>query len=283
MTEPVKDLDENHLIAERRAKLAQLREQGMAFPNDFRRAQLAGELHAAQGEATAEQLEAAAITVTVAGRMMAKRVMGKASFATIADPTGSIQLFLQAAALAESYEQFKGWDVGDTLGATGQLFRTRTGELSVRVTHLRLLVKSLRPLPDKWHGLADTDTRYRQRYVDLIMNADSRAVFVARTRIVRQLRVELDGRGFMEVETPMMQPIPGGVRQRGPSSPITTRWTCRCTCAWRRSCTSSDWWSADSSGCTRSTAISATKGCPRGTTPSSRCWSFTGHMPTTTT
>jgi lysyl-tRNA synthetase, class II len=214
MTEPVKETDENHLIAERRAKLAQLREHGVAFPNDFRRAHLAGELHAAHGAATAEQLEAAAITVTVAGRMMAKRVMGKASFATIADPSGSIQLFLQAASLAESYERFKAWDVGDTLGATGQLFRTRTGELSVRVTQLRLLVKSLRPLPDKWHGLADTDTRYRQRYVDLIMNPQSRAVFAARTRIVRQLRVELDGRGFMEVETPMMQPIPGGATAR---------------------------------------------------------------------
>jgi lysyl-tRNA synthetase, class II len=146
--------------------------------------------------------------------MMAKRIMGKASFATIADPSGSIQLFLQAASLPDIYEQFKGWDVGDTLGATGQLFRTRTGELSVRVTQLRLLVKSLRPLPDKWHGLADTDTRYRQRYVDLIVSAESRAVFAARTRIVRQLRVELDGRGFMEVETPMMQPIPGGATAR---------------------------------------------------------------------
>jgi lysyl-tRNA synthetase, class II len=213
MTEP-DGPDENHLIAERRAKLAQLRAQGVAFPNDFRRVHQAGELHAAHDHESAEQLEALSMAVTVAGRMMAKRIMGKASFATIADPSGSIQLFLQSAALPDSYEQFKGWDVGDTLGATGQLFRTRTGELSVRVTQLRLLVKSLRPLPDKWHGLADTDTRYRQRYVDLIMNPDSRAVFAARTRIVRQLRVELDGRGFMEVETPMMQPIPGGATAR---------------------------------------------------------------------
>jgi lysyl-tRNA synthetase class 2 len=146
--------------------------------------------------------------------MMAKRVMGKASFATITDPTGRIQLFLQSASLPDVYEAFKGWDVGDVLGASGTLFRTRTGELSVKVTSLRLLVKSLRPLPDKWHGLADVDTRYRQRYVDLIVNDDSRKVFEARTRIVRALRAVLDGKGFMEVETPMMQPIPGGASAR---------------------------------------------------------------------
>jgi lysyl-tRNA synthetase class 2 len=156
----------------------------------------------------------AGTSVTVAGRMLSKRVMGKASFATLADPTGRIQLFLQATSLPEVYDHFKGWDVGDTLGASGTLFRTRTGELSVKVTALRLLAKSLRPLPDKWHGLADTDTRYRQRYVDLIVNDEARAVFVARTKIVRALRAELDGRGFMEVETPMMQPIPGGAAAR---------------------------------------------------------------------
>jgi lysyl-tRNA synthetase, class II len=210
--------DENHLIAERRAKLAPLRAQGVAFPNDFRRTHLAGELHAVHEQSSAGQLEEQGIEVTVAGRMMAKRVMGKASFATLADPSGSIQLFLQAASLPESYDAFKSWDIGDIVGATGPLFRTRTGELSVRVTSARLLVKSLRPLPDKWHGLADTDTRYRQRYVDLIMNEASRAVFAARTSIVRQLRTELDSRGFMEVETPMMQPIPGGATAR----PFTT-------------------------------------------------------------
>jgi lysyl-tRNA synthetase class 2 len=206
--------DENKLIAERRAKLAAIREQGIAFPNDFRRDSYAGDLQRGHATATAEQLEAQAIPVTVAGRMMAKRVMGKASFATISDPTGRIQLFLQSASLADAYEAFKGWDVGDVLGASGTLFRTRTGELSVKVTSLRLLVKSLRPLPDKWHGLADVDTRYRQRYVDLIVNDDSRKVFEARTRIVRALRAVLDGRGFMEVETPMMQPIPGGASAR---------------------------------------------------------------------
>jgi lysyl-tRNA synthetase, class II len=215
--------DENKLIAERRAKLAAIREQASlaktsAFPNDFRRGELAGDLHAAHGASSAEQLEQSGICVTIAGRMLAKRVMGKASFATIADPSGRIQLFLQLTALPEIYDQFKGWDVGDTVGASGTLFRTRTGELSVKVTSLRLLTKSLRPLPDKWHGLADTDTRYRQRYVDLIVNEESRAVFVARTKIVRAMRAELDGRGFMEVETPMMQPIPGGAAAR----PFTT-------------------------------------------------------------
>jgi lysyl-tRNA synthetase class 2 len=206
--------DENKLIAERRAKLAAIRERGIAFPNDFRRTHHAGELQSTHATATAEELEASAIPVTVAGRMMAKRVMGKASFATIADPSGRIQLFLQGAALGESYEQFKGWDVGDIVGAQGTLFRTRTGELSVKVAGLRLLTKSLRPLPDKWHGLTDVDTRYRQRYVDLIVNEESRAVFAARTRVVRALRAELDARGFMEVETPMMQPIPGGAAAR---------------------------------------------------------------------
>jgi lysyl-tRNA synthetase, class II len=214
MSENESAVDENRLIAERRAKLAQQREKGIAFPNDFRRLHLAGELHAAHGGKTDEELVAQQIKVVVAGRMMAKRVMGKASFATIADPSGRIQLFLQSAALGDAYDAFKGWDVGDTLGAEGELFRTRTGELSVKVTALRLLVKSLRPLPDKWHGLADTDTRYRQRYVDLIVNDEARKVFVSRTRLVSKLREVLDRLEFMEVETPMMQPIPGGAAAR---------------------------------------------------------------------
>ncbi|MGB8328025.1 MAG: lysine--tRNA ligase, partial [Steroidobacteraceae bacterium] len=149
---------------------------------------------------------------------MFKRVMGKASFAKLADRSGQIQLFLQEAALGPAYAAFKGYDVGDILGAQGLLFRTRTGELSVRVESLRLLVKSLRPLPDKWHGLADIDTRYRQRYVDLIMNDAAREVFRTRTRIVRYLRDFLDALDFMEVETPMLQPIPGGAAAR----PFTT-------------------------------------------------------------
>jgi lysyl-tRNA synthetase class 2 len=206
--------DENKLIADRRAKLSELRTQGIAFPNDFRRDHIAAQLHAEYGGRDADWFEANAVPVSVAGRMMAKRVMGKASFATLADRSGRIQLFLQAAALDEVYDAFKGWDIGDTLGAEGMLFRTRTGELSVRVSSLRLLVKSLRPLPDKWHGLSDTDTRYRQRYVDLIVNESSREVFRTRTRIVRYLREYLDKLDFMEVETPMMQPIPGGAAAR---------------------------------------------------------------------
>jgi lysyl-tRNA synthetase class 2 len=209
--------DENKLIAERRAKLAELRRgahSGGAFPNDFRRDALAGELLAAYGERSGEWLEANPTRVHVGGRLMFKRVMGKASFAKIADRTGQIQLYLQQETLGPVYEAFKGWDVGDILGASGLLFRTRTGELSVRADTLRLLVKSLRPLPDKWHGLADTETRYRRRYVDLIMSDASREVFRARARVVRYLRDFLDALDFLEVETPMMQPIPGGAAAR---------------------------------------------------------------------
>jgi lysyl-tRNA synthetase class 2 len=206
--------DENRLIAERRAKLATLRAQGPAFPNDFRRDALAADLLATYAERDAAWLEENPVTVRVGGRMMFKRVMGKASFAKLADRSGAIQLFLQESALGAAYEAFKGYDVGDILGARGPLFRTKTGELSVRVTGLRLLVKSLRPLPDKWHGLADTETRYRQRYVDLVMNEASRAVFRTRSRIVRYLRDALEALDFLEVETPMMQPIPGGAAAR---------------------------------------------------------------------
>jgi lysyl-tRNA synthetase, class II len=206
--------DENKLIAERRAKLAALRGAGVAFPNDFRRDALAGQLHEAYGEKSGEWLDANPTRVRVGGRLMIRRDMGKASFAKIADRTGQIQLFLQQEALGPAYEAFKGWDVGDFVGASGVLFRTRAGELSVRVDALRLLVKSLRPLPDKWHGLADTETRYRQRYVDLIVNEASRNAFRTRTRIVRYLRDFLDALDFLEVETPMMQPIPGGATAR---------------------------------------------------------------------
>jgi lysyl-tRNA synthetase class 2 len=208
------DNDENHLIAERRAKLAKLRERGIAFPNDFRRNALAGDLLTAYGERSAEALEAAAIRVSVAGRMRAKRVMGKASFVKLEDSSGAIQIFLQHSALGETYDEFKSWDVGDVIGAEGVLFRTKTNELSVRADKIRLLTKSLRPLPDKWHGIADTEMRYRRRYVDLIMNEESRRVFEMRTAIVRYLRAFLDSRGFLEVETPMLHPIPGGAAAR---------------------------------------------------------------------
>jgi lysyl-tRNA synthetase class 2 len=206
--------DENKLIAERRAKLHELRTLGGAYPNDFRRDALAGQLHDAFGARSDEWLAANPTQVKVGGRLLFKRVMGKASFAKIADRTGQIQLFLQADSLGADYEAFKGWDVGDVIGASGVLFRTKTGELSVRVQAVRLLVKSLRPLPDKWHGLADTETRYRQRYVDLIVSEQSRSVFRTRTRIIRYLRDFLDSLDFLEVETPMMQPIPGGATAR---------------------------------------------------------------------
>jgi lysyl-tRNA synthetase class 2 len=213
--------DENSLIAERRAKLSALRGQGVAFPNDFVRADYAGDLQAEFADKetwTAEKLEALDRRVALAGRLMAKRVMGKASFAQVQDMSGRIQLYLQGADLGEAYEAFKGWDVGDIVAVQGGLTRTRTGELSVKATSLRLLTKSLRPLPDKFHGLADVEQRYRMRYVDLVMNPEAREVFVQRSRIVSAMRAWLDARRFLEVETPMMHYIPGGATAK----PFTT-------------------------------------------------------------
>jgi lysyl-tRNA synthetase class 2 len=206
-------IDENQLIAERRSKLRAIREQGIAFPNDFRREDLAGDLQAEYADKeqwTAEALEALGRRVALAGRMLLKRVMGKASFVQVQDLSGRIQLYLQANELGEAYEAFKHWDIGDIVGCIGTLTRTRTGELSVKATSLRLLTKSLRPLPDKFHGLSDVEQRYRQRYVDLIVNPEAREVFIKRSRIVRAIRAFMDARGFLEVETPMMHYIPGG-------------------------------------------------------------------------
>ncbi|TDK23405.1 lysine--tRNA ligase [Luteimonas aestuarii] len=216
-SQPQAHADENALIAERRAKLSALRGQGVAFPNDFRRHDHAGDLQAEFDSAerwTGEALEAEGRRVTVAGRMLAKRVMGKAAFAQIQDVTGRIQLFLQSAALGERYDAFKGWDVGDIIAAEGTLMRTKTGELSVKAGSLRLLTKSLRPLPDKWHGLADVEQRYRQRYVDLVVSPEAREVFVKRSRIIAAIRRWLDARRFLEVETPMMHYIAGGAAAR---------------------------------------------------------------------
>ena len=214
MTDQIQD--ENKLIAQRRAKLAELREQGPAFPNDFRRNVVAGELHAEYGDRDGEALEAEGIRVRVAGRLMSRRVMGKASFAHLQDMSGRIQLFVQRDALAEGeYQRFKrDLDVGDIIGAEGLLFRTRTGELSVKCEEVRLLTKSLRPLPEKFHGLTDQEARYRQRYLDLIMNECSRDTFRVRTQVVQFMRNYLNGRSFLEVETPMMQVIPGGATAR---------------------------------------------------------------------
>jgi lysyl-tRNA synthetase, class II len=209
------ELDENRLIAQRRDKLSALREAGSAYPNDFRRDALAADLHTRHDDADPEELQAAAIEVAVAGRMLGKRVMGKASFATLRDMTGDIQLFVQRDALPEGvYPAFKQWDLGDVLGARGTLFKTRTGELSIQVQELRLLTKSLRPLPEKFHGLSDLETRYRQRYVDLITSEETRALFRRRTRIIQYIRDYFTGAGFLEVETPMMQAIPGGATAR---------------------------------------------------------------------
>ena len=208
-------IDENRLIAERREKLNALREQGIAFPNDFKVDSFAGDLQdefADKETHTPETIEAAARRVSVAGRMMLKRGQGKVSFVQIQDQTGRIQLFIHQGTLGETYEAFKGWDVGDIVGAEGVLMRTKTGELSVRVDKLRLLTKSLRPLPDKFHGLADVEQRYRQRYVDLIVTEEARRTFVLRSRIIGYMRqwLEAPTRRFMEVETPMMHLIPGG-------------------------------------------------------------------------
>ncbi|MGD8482854.1 MAG: OB-fold nucleic acid binding domain-containing protein, partial [Gammaproteobacteria bacterium] len=194
--------EENPLVAERRRKLDALRAEGQAFPNDFRKNAQADELHGAFGDWDPERFETEEVRVAVAGRIMAKRVMGKASFVRLQDMTGSIQLFLSRDELPQGiYQQFKSWDIGDIVGAEGTMFKTRTGELSVRADKLLLLTKSLRPLPEKYHGLSDTETRYRQRYVDLIMNEDSRRVFEMRTRMIRFMRDYLDARGFREVET----------------------------------------------------------------------------------
>ncbi len=207
--------DENEQIALRRQKLAELRAQGVAFPNDFRRNVVAGELHAEYGEKDGAELEARNVRVKVAGRMMTRRIMGKASFCHLQDMSGQIQLYVTRDALGEkAYEEFKKWDIGDILGAEGTLFKTKTGELSVKADGVRLLAKSLRPLPEKYHGLTDTETRYRQRYLDLIMNEVARNTFRVRTRIVNYIRDFLNMRQFLEVETPMMQAIPGGATAR---------------------------------------------------------------------
>jgi lysyl-tRNA synthetase class 2 len=207
--------DENSLIAQRRAKLDALRAEGNAFPNDFRRNAVAGELHAEYDDRENDTLEAEPVRVKVAGRMMAKRVMGKASFVQLQDMSGRIQLFLQRDALPDGvYQAFKGWDVGDIIGAEGALFKTKTGELSVRTESIHMLTKSLRPLPEKFHGLADMEIRYRQRYVDLIMNDVSRKTFRMRSHIVQYIREYLNKLDYLEVETPMMQAIPGGATAR---------------------------------------------------------------------
>ena len=215
MTEERQPQDENQIIAERRAKLAALRAAGQPFPNDFVRDALAADLHTAHDAEANEMLEPKRIRVAVAGRMMLKRVMGKACFATLQDVSGRIQLYVTLDGVGEqALDAFKHWDLGDIVGASGTLFKTKTGELSVKCDAVRLLSKSLRPLPEKFHGMTDTEQRYRQRYVDLITNPQSRDVFVKRSQIVQAIREFFVARGYLEVETPMMHPIPGGAAAR---------------------------------------------------------------------
>ena len=205
----------NKIIEERRAKLAALRAAGNAFPNDYKREHLAELLIENYEAAEGKALAAAAVPVSVGGRIMFKRVMGKASFASIQDMSGRIQLYISDDDTgADAHEAFKHYDIGDIIGAEGTLFKTQKGELSVRVKKLRLLTKSLRPLPEKFHGLTDQEMKYRQRYVDLIMNEDTRRTFVQRSRIIQAIRDLMHTRRFLEVETPMMQPIPGGASAR---------------------------------------------------------------------
>ncbi len=207
--------DENHIIAERRAKLAKWRETGHAYPNDFVRKDFFGDIRERFAETTTEELEANPHHVAVSGRMMLKRVMGKASFATVRDGSGTMQYFLSPSEMGEeAYEMFKGLDIGDIVAAEGVVFRTKRGELSIRVQKLRLLSKAIRPLAEKFKGLADQEICYRQRYLDLIMNEDSRARFVKRSQIISAIRNYMLDNRFMEVETPMLHPIPGGANAK---------------------------------------------------------------------
>ena len=211
--------EENRIIAERRAKLAEWRATGTAYPNDFRRENLAGRLDELYGSKEKEELDVLAISVKLAGRVMLKRVMGKASFITVQDLSGRIQLYVTRDGVGEErYSDFKRWDLGDIVGCTGTLMKTKTGELTVNCSEIRLLAKALRPLPEKFHGLADVEQKYRQRYLDLMTNDETRFTFVARSRMVTSIRNYMTEHGFLEVETPMMHPIPGGASAK----PFTT-------------------------------------------------------------
>jgi lysyl-tRNA synthetase class 2 len=215
--EPV--VDENSIISERRSKLDELRKLGVAFPNQFKPENLSSELHKNFDTDDKETLEKKGIEVSVSGRMMLKRVMGKASFATIQDNNGRIQLyvtrdFINSDDNPELYAQFKKWDLGDIVGAKGKLFKTRTNELTIEVTEIVLLTKSIRPLPEKFHGLSDQETKYRQRYVDLIVNEDTKKTFLNRSKIISNMRTFMEEHEFLEVETPMLHPIPGGATAR---------------------------------------------------------------------
>ena len=203
--------DENHIIAERREKLARWREEGAAYPNDFRRENIAGKLIELYSEKSREDLEAMPVQVKIAGRMMLKRVMGKAAFATLQDLSGRIQIYVARDSVGDdTLDAFKHWDIGDIVGAVGTVFKTKTGELTVHCEKVRLLSKCIRPLPEKFHGLTDIEQKYRHRHLDLITNDQARYTFLARSRMMQSIRNYMIGHGFLEVETPMMHPIPGG-------------------------------------------------------------------------
>lgn len=215
MQDQEQQIDTNELIAQRRAKLNELRDKGNAFPNTFRRDSLAANLHSQYEHKTEPELEAEPVHVKIAGRIMTRRLMGKASFVHLQDMSGRMQLYIrQDEVTPEVYEQFLQWDLGDLIGVEGKLFKTKTGELSVRAKHIHLLTKSLRPLPDKYHGLTDQELRYRQRYLDLLTNEETRHTFILRTKIIDHIREFLKERNFLEVETPMMQVLPGGAAAR---------------------------------------------------------------------
>ncbi len=215
MTEQEMNVNPNDLMAERKAKLAHLRTLGEAFPNDFKRDAFASDLHAAHDAEDHDTLESKHIAVKMAGRVMLRRLMGKASFVTIQDMTGQMQAYLRSDALPEEqYESFKKWDLGDIVAIEGTLFKTKTGELSIKATAVALLVKAIRPLPDKFHGLTDTEAKYRQRYLDLIANPETRETFMIRSKMIAAIREFLVNDRFIEVETPMMQVMPGGAAAR---------------------------------------------------------------------
>jgi lysyl-tRNA synthetase, class II len=207
-------LDESEVYQIRKQKLVDLRRDGFNFPNEFRREQLAADLMAAYADVEKEALAALGVTVAVAGRIVLRRVMGKASFVHLQDVSGRLQVYIRQNDLPEAYEKFKHWDLGDIIGVRGTLFITNTGELTVHADYIELLTKSLRPLPDKFHGLADQEVCYRKRYVDLIANESSRNTFLVRSMVVKAMRQFMDAHQFLEVETPMMHPIPGGALAR---------------------------------------------------------------------
>lgn len=207
-------LDESEVYQVRKQKLVALREQGFNFPNQFRREHLARDLNESYAGMSRENLTEAAVRVTIAGRIVLRRVMGKASFFHIQDVSGRLQVYVRQNDIPELYEQFTRWDMGDIVGVRGLLFITNSGELTVHAEHIELLTKSLRPLPDKFHGLADQELCYRKRYVDLIANEDTRNTFLVRSRVIQAMRQFMDTHHFLEVETPMMHPIPGGAVAR---------------------------------------------------------------------